>query len=671
MLKNNPLLAQLKQDIEAAKPTTQEVEGFVKGTERGFGFLETESGDSFFIPPKQMKRVMHGDKIAGEVHKNGDRDYLEPTRIIEQRLTKFVGRVKKVHGKVNVVPDNFRLNTPIRATARKGIDIASLNEGDWVSFEMKAHPLTASAEKNLFFKCVITELVAENHSNVTPWNVTLAHHDLPNTEPEDLCEYSLSKLEEALEPHRVDLTAIPFVTIDGESTKDMDDAIFVEQIEGGFKLMVAIADPSAYIELNSDMDIEAKKRCFTTYLPAQNVPMLPRTLSDNLCSLREGEERLAVVLEVTINDDGVINDDAKFSVAKIKSHARLVYNDVSNFLEGVDSDASTPEEWVQLQLKTLENFALIRAEWREKNAIMFPDKPDSYFSIDDEFNVTGIDLEYRRIGNRIVEEAMIASNECNGRMLAKNFGFGVYNTQLGFDPEKMEDVMDVITESGAPFSQSDIETLEGFAALRRWLNSQETSYWDNRLRKFQLYGETSLTPVPHFAMGLPLYATWTSPIRKYGDIVNHRLIKAHILGIKPEISVGEDFTDHVSDIKRAHKRSDNTISDWLYSIYLQDEVGKGKVWKAEVFDVNKGGARVRINDLGAAAFLPKATMCVERGRIFCQDGRGVITLDCLDFIKLGDTIDVQIADVDVERRQVTVRLDTPVAPKPKENIDLS
>ncbi|MCX9610110.1 exoribonuclease II, partial [Vibrio cholerae] len=453
---------------------------------------------------------------------------------------------------------------------------------------------------------------------------------------------------------REDLTALPFVTIDGESTKDMDDALYAQQLPNGdFALTIAIADPTAYITPEDEMDKVARERGFTIYLPGRNIPMLPRDLADELCSLMENQVRPALCCSVTIRKDGVIGDDIRFFAANIKSHARLVYDHVSDWLETGSSEQWQPSEEIAQVVRDLYAFSQARANWRETHAVVFPDRPDYRFELSADNDVVAIHADMRRTANRLVEESMITANICAGKTLQTTFGFGVFNTHAGFKAEKMADVVELMAVNGAPNADAEtLATVEGFAALRRWLATQETSYLDNRIRKYQSYSEIGNQPLPHFAMGLDVYATWTSPIRKYGDMINHRLLKAHILGKAPvqtpDETVGEELALH----RKHHKIAERNVADWLYARTLADEPAKETRFQAEIFDINRPGMRVRLLENGAMAFIPGALILDNKERIECNGEDGTVLIDKEMVYKLGDVLEIVLTEVNQENRSL-------------------
>lgn len=642
MFQDNPLLAQLKQQI---KETIPKKEGSIKATEKGFGFLEVDSKTSYFIPPAYMKKVMHGDKVVALIRTENDKEVAEPDELLEQSIDRFIGRVKMIRNKLNVVPDNPQLKDAIRAKTKKGLSHDALAEGDWVVATLIQHPLKGD---NNFF-CEISEKITDANDKIAPWWVTLAKHNLPNQEPAPQSGWEM--LDESLT--REDLTGLPFITIDSESTKDMDDALHtVANADGTFTLTIAIADPTAYVAQGTDLDKEARARGFTIYLPGRNIPMLPRELSDDLCSLREEEIRPALCCRVTVLADGTIADDATFFAATIKSQGRLAYDNVSDLLETGRCDKWTPSEVIAEQINALHGLAKARIAWREANAVTFPDRPDYRFELSEDNDVIAIHVDFRRIANRMVEEAMITANICAGRTLREHFGFGVFNTHSGFAPEKIVDAVELLNSHGGEVTAEALATLDGFSALRRWLNEQETTYLDNRIRKYQSYSEIGNTPAPHFAMGLDVYATWTSPIRKYGDMVNHRLLKAIIRGENsaqtPDETIGEELALH----RKHHRMAERDVADWLYVRLLKDSVEAKTTFTAEIFDINRAGMRVRLLENGAMAFIPALMIVDNKDRIECNGDLGTISVDGTTEFQLGDTIEVVLIDVKEPTRSI-------------------
>lgn len=641
MFQDNPLLAQLKQQLHSQTPRA---EGVVKGTEKGFGFLEVDAQKSYFIPPPQMKKVMHGDRISALIHTDKDRESVEPEALIEPFLTRFVGRVQKKDERISIVPDHPLLRDAIPCRAARGVE-HDFKEGDWAIAEMRRHPLKGDRG----FYAELTQYVTFGDDHFAPWWVTLSRHNLereaPNGSASEMLDESLA---------REDLTALEFVTIDSASTEDMDDALFVEALDDErLQLTVAIADPTAWVAEGSELDNIAKVRAFTNYLPGFNIPMLPRELSDDLCSLRPNETRPVLACRMVIHRDGSIDENIQFFSAIIESKAKLAYDDVSDWLEGANR-WQPQNDAVTNQIRLLENLCQRRIAWRQAHALVFKDRPDYRFILGEKGEVLDIIAEPRRIANRIVEESMIAANICAAIVLRDKLGFGIYNVHAGFDPDNTEQMATLLKAHNLHVDPAEVLTLEGFCKLRRELDALPTSFLDSRIRRFQTFAAISTTPGAHFGLGLEAYATWTSPIRKYGDMINHRLLKAIIKG--ETITRPDDETAvQMMDRRRLGRMAERDVGDWLYARYLSDKAGTDTRFDAEIIDVSRGGMRVRLIANGAVAFIPAPFIHSVRDELVCSQENGTVQIKGEVAYKVSDIIQVTIAEVRMETRSVIAR----------------
>lgn len=641
MLQDNPLLAQLKQQLHSQTPRA---EGVVKGTEKGFGFLEVDANKSYFIPPPQMKKVMHGDRISAVIHTDKDRESAEPETLIDPFLTRFVGRVQKKDDRLSIVPDHPLLRDAIQCRAARSVT-HDFQNGDWAVAEMRRHPLKGDRG----FYAELTQFITFGDDHLAPWWVTLSRHNLEREAPEGV---DAGMLDDGLV--REDLTALDFVTIDSASTEDMDDALYVaERADGKLELTVAIADPTAWIAEGSKLDDIAKIRAFTNYLPGFNIPMLPRELSDDLCSLRANVVRPALACRMTIEQDGAIGNDMHFFAANIESKAKLVYDDVSDWLEE-KGDWQPQNESIARQVRLLHRVCLARSEWRQTHALVFKDRPDYRFILGDKGEVLDIVAEPRRIANRIVEESMIAANVCAAIELREKLGFGIYNVHTGFDPANTEQLVSMLQTHGITADAQEVLTLEGFCKLRRELDAQPTGFLDSRIRRYQSFAEISTEPGPHFGLGLEAYATWTSPIRKFGDMVNHRLLKAIIKG-ETASRPAEETTVQMVERRRLNRMAERDVGDWLYARFLSPKAGTDTRFAAEIIDVSRGGMRVRLVENGAVAFIPAPFIHAVRDELVCSQENGAVQIKGDVVYKVTDVIDVTVAEVRMETRSVIAR----------------
>lgn len=641
MFQDNPLLAQLKQQLHSQTPRA---EGVVKATEKGFGFLEVDSQKSYFIPPPQMKKVMHGDRIVAVIHTEKERESAEPEELIEPFLTRFVGKVQGKNDRLSIVPDHPLLKDAIPCRAARSVQ-HEFKEGDWTVAEMRRHPLKGDRS----FYADLTQYITFADDHFVPWWVTLARHNLEKEAPNGV---ATEMLDEGLERH--DLTALNFVTIDSASTEDMDDALYAEELaDGRLQLTVAIADPTAWIAEGSKLDNTAKIRAFTNYLPGFNIPMLPRELSDDLCSLRANKVRPALACRMIISTDGSIDNDIAFFATTIESKAKLAYDNVSDWLESSGTWQPDNEDIAQ-QIRLLHRICLSRGEWRHHHALVFKDRPDYRFVLSEKGEVLDIVAEPRRIANRIVEESMIAANLCAARVLRDKLGFGIYNVHTGFDPANADALAALLKTHGLHVNAEEVLTLEGFCKLHRVLDAQPSGFLDNRLRRFQSFSEIRTEPGPHFGLGLEVYATWTSPIRKYGDMINHRLLKAIIKGetiARPQ----EDITRQIAERRRLNRMAERDVGDWLYARFLNDKAGTNTRFAVEIIDVSRGGMRVRLVDNGAVAFIPAPFLHSVRDELVCNQENGTVQIKGETVYKVTDVIDVTIAEVRMETRSIIAR----------------
>ncbi|CAI0936632.1 Exoribonuclease 2 [Serratia liquefaciens] len=552
MFQDNPLLAQLKQQLHSQTPR---VEGVVKGTEKGFGFLEVDGQKSYFIPPPYMKKVMHGDRVTATLHTEKEREIAEPETLIEPFLSRFVGRVQKRDDRLSIVPDHPLLKDAIPCRPVRELK-HNFQAGDWAVAEMCRHPLKGDRG----FNADLTQFITDGEDHLAPWWVTLARHSLEKEAPE-----MIAIDEPDASVPREDLTALNFVTIDSASTEDMDDALFVQDNgDGSLQLTIAIADPTAYVAQGSALDEIA-----------QQITLLKR-----VCDARNA--------------------------------------------------------------------------WRHQHALVFKDRPDYRFVLGEKGEVLEIITEQRRTANRIVEECMIASNVCAAIVLRDRLGFGIYNVHTGFDPLLVEQAVTVLQANGVEAEAEKLLTLEGFCELRRHLDSQPTQFLDSRIRRSQTYAEISTTPGPHFGLGLEAYATWTSPIRKYGDMVNHRLLKAVITGQSAEKPLDE-VTIQLAERRRLNRMAERDVGDWLYARYLKDKAGTDERFNAEIIDVTRGGLRVRLLDNGAVAFIPAPFIHAVRDEMVCSQDTGTVQIKGEVVYRQGDTLQVTIAEVRMETRSVIAR----------------
>jgi exoribonuclease-2 len=650
MFQNNPLLSQLKEQIQESIPKRQ---GTVKATDRGYGFLETDKGKRFFIPPNEMKKVLHGDRINAFIRENGDKSSAEPNQLKKTETDVFVARLSIKQQHISITANNPLLKGYFKVKGAQSLTSQGYQDGDWVKVKLLTHALDGKG-----FLTQVIEKIADGNDPFAYRLVTVATHNLPNKAPEFTHHWKI------IDPElpRIDLTKLPFFTIDGVNTQDMDDALYIEEAEDGWKLIIAISDPSAYVGEDSAMDEEAKRRAFTLYLPNFNVPMLPRDLSDRLCSLKAGEKRATLCCTVKINKEGEMLAEPEFYGAWIKSHYRLNYHDVSDYLENDDNNNWKPNPKLAQQLHTLDKASLKRLQWRTQNNVVFKSTPDYTLKLNNKGEVYEVACEPRRSANRLVEESMIAANICAGDFLAKHKQQGVFNTHSGFASDRLDKAVNLLAEYGIETTSEQLVTVSGYAQMRQQTSQLHNCYLDHRLRKLLAYADTQKTPEAHFTLGVNHYATWTSPIRKYGDLLNHRLIKSIILN-QDNINIDENIGQLLNDARKLQRLAERDVNNLLYCKYLKDQEHSQWRYKGEIFDIIKAGLRVRIQENGATFFIPTSLLCKDNKDaklIDCNRELGRVIIAQQTELQLGDIIDVELHNVKIETSQLIGKLADPL-----------
>ncbi len=646
MFKDNALLAQLKQNIQESLP---KVEGRVKATDKSFGFLETEDGKSYFIAPPNMKKVMHGDVITATIANEKGKEQAQPVALVISALASFIGRVNLNKSKLTVTPPAPYKGSAITAVLDGDLYI---DHGDYVIGELTGHPLNEAPNNTLKIK--VSEVVSASADPFLPWFVTLARHNMRNEcvpidAPTDKDNWPL--INEELP--RSDLTNALFFTIDGETTQDMDDAISISALEnGGWQLQVAVADPSAYIAAGDDTDIAAKARGYTHYLPARTTTMLPESLSHDICSLRPSEKRPALVCTMTVNERGQLQNNASFELAWITSKAKLSYQQVTNLIMGQPTELPDVSG-LEHALNTLNAFAFARSMWRGKNSQLFDSQADYRLKLDYDNKITAIEVRYNDVANSMVEEAMLCANISGAALLAQHGNQGIFNTHPGFDPDKTAKLAQLLQEHGYIYHRDHLKTRAGFCQLQRELTSRNDNYFAARLRKFQLYANIASEAQSHYGLGVAQYATWTSPIRKYGDLMNHRLIKAIACGDVPAPIPTQEDALQLKTQRDNQRMIERDINNWLYIDFLHHAAKNKQKFKAQIFNVNRGGVLARLLKNGATVFIPFTNIHGDRKALKADSDAGTVSINDEIAVKITDEVTVAIVDVNKNKLSIT------------------
>jgi len=636
MLDANALAAlkQLKTDI---KETKEVLTGTVKGSFSRFGFVICDQHDAeYFLAPNEMEKVISGDKIEFEKFEDSKgKSYAEVTKLISSDFKQFVGQYS-VKGTAHFVnPEESTINRSffIPSKERKG------NNQDFVLCQLTRHPFPDGKSQAKILKVIGNKGSAFLEHDFTRLRFEL-EQEFPLSVSQQADQYQDSFIAEE-KPNRVDHTSVPFVTIDNPNTKDMDDAIWAEATDSGYRLKIAIADPSSWISENTAMDLDAKNRATSTYLPGQTIHMLPARMAQNLCSLVPGFDRLALVLNIDLDTDSKVKN-FQFESSVIKSQRKLHYQEVADWLEN-QSKKSGWSAPIEQSLITLDQLTDKLRSKRATENLLMNDRDDFRFELDDMGKILNIRKETKSTARRLVEECMLLANRLGAEFLAKH-NTGLFIGQPGIRNERIADIKLVLSDEAPELAELDITTLPGFIEL---MNKTEQSYPEIRAILGKLFNRAEITNqlTPHFAQGFSGYSTITSPIRRYLDLTNHRVIHQILAGKSPAPCT-LDLAELIQQKQSSSRQAGNIVESWLLCHYMENFVGLE--YEAEVNFINGIGFGVRIPDNGIEGFVNIKDLSPKT----IYDGKRMIHKIGDAQVKLNDKVRVEVTGTDMDRKQI-------------------
>ncbi len=640
MLKNDALnqLAQLKQSIRAAKELVQ---GRVRGTNGRFGFVVLDDGREAFLPPEAMQRVLPGDRVEVSLNETQPGKLeAELEKLISTELREFVGQYV-VRGQGHFVqPDMPQFNRWIFLPPKNR---GQAKDGDYLRCKISRHPFDSEgkAQARVLERIGSLADAGIEHSYIRakfelPFHWTEATQQEARAAEEGLAELATG---------REDLTDLPFVTIDAPTTRDMDDALYAEVNEEGWTLYTAIADPTSLIAEGSALDLAAQTRANTVYLPGEALTMLPENLSHRTFSLVENEIRPALVCRMEVGKEGTIHQ-YQFSEALIRSHQKLSYEGVAAQTQGLPSEVKA--ELTEL-VSTLYQLAQARQTYRGEHALLMEDRADYDLVLNAQRKIETIEKRERNNGHLIVEEAMLATNCCAGELLAQSGG-GLLSSHGGFREERLADAKTLIGESVPTLADTEITSLEGYRAVIRALHQDPALALNlgalkRMLRPSELTGEDK----PHLGLGLEHYATVTSPIRRYNDYHNHRVLKAISRGEKSP-AFAPELTEKLQAQIFKGRQACRQMEQWLVCQYMQDKLGQ--TFEGKVALVNSQGIGVRLDENGVDGFV---LMRTKQTKPEFDQVRLKLTLDGQSY-QPDQPVTVKITGIDLDRRRIEMAL---------------
>jgi ribonuclease R len=506
----------------------QLVVGTVTGHKDGFGFLRPEDGgDDVFLAYRQMRQVMHGDRVAVRITGDDARGRKEGSlvEVLERRTREVAGKFTFESGVGFIEPDNRRIShrIAIPADARAGA-----RSGDLVVAEI-VEPPTAHADP----VGRITRILPEAGAAGTAIELAIASHGLAHEFPPAVLREARrfgKSVPAGTEAGRVDVRDLPLVTIDGEDARDFDDAVYAETTRGGFRLLVAIADVSHYVEPGTALDLEARERATSVYFPGRVIPMLPEQLSNHLCSLMPEVERLCMVCDMSVTGEGRVSR-ARFYPGRMRSSARLTYSRVAAALVG--RDAATRKE-LAASLPVLETlhevYRALRRHREARGALDF-EAPEVRVLVDADGQVTDIRAFPRNDAHRLIEECMIAANVEAAKFLKKNKMPALFRIHGVPEEERIVDLKRFLAMRGVHLETGqELEPSRLQKVLQQVADRPDAAVLENAIIRSLPQALYQPLNIGHFGLALSEYVHFTSPIRRYPDLLVHRAIRHAIAG---------------------------------------------------------------------------------------------------------------------------------------------
>jgi len=647
------------------------ITGKVSGHRDGFGFFTPDikpgekPGKDFYISSYEMKRVIHGDVVEAILVDRTDRKGRKEVKIldvIEPRKAGVVGRFFVEHHIAYVVPDDARIKMDILI---KPDEKMGARQGQVVVVDVIQRP---SKRANAVGRVI--EILGEHLAPGMEIEIALREHDLPHQFSEAVKEevsVLADEVEEEPKKCRKDLRDLPLVTIDGEDARDFDDAVYCKPNEnGGWTLWVAIADVSYYVRDKTALDDEAISRGNSVYFPSQVIPMLPEKLSNGLCSLNPDVDRLCMVCEMSISAEGELIDSTFYS-AVMRSHARFTYTKVAAILEG---DEALKAEYSTL-VPDLENLNLMYQALNDarlkRGAIAFETK-ESKFIFNDNKKIESIEALTRNDAHKIIEECMILANVSTAQFIEKNQAQGLFRVHDKPSGDKYNNFITYIRELGIAAPSTEEPEPKDYGNILKSIEGRPDAELIQtmllRSMKQAVYQSDNLG---HFGLALESYSHFTSPIRRYPDLVVHRVIKSilekqesqklsgandGLYTYTPEAVI--ELGEHCSMTERRADDATRDVADWLKCEFMQDHIGD--TFNGVISTVTNFGLFVRLADLHIEGLIHITSL----GRDYyhyddvrmCLSGENTGKKYCV-----GDVVEVKVAAVNLDEKKIDLVLE--------------
>jgi len=553
------------------------IRGYVIGHKDGFGFLTPEDGgNDLFISAREMRQVFDGDKVlarvAGIDHR-GRKD-VAIVEVLERNTQQIVGRLIHEDGAYLVIPDNPKITQDILIPTDK---LNKAKAGEIVVAELLAQPTKRSIPM-----ARVVEVLGEQHAPGLEVDIAIRAYELPHTWPEDVIK-EVSKIPAKVatkdKAGRLDLRDLSFVTIDGEDAKDFDDAVYCEKRKGGWKLYVAIADVAHYVKPGTALDDEARVRGNSVYFPDRVIPMLPEILSNGLCSLNPKVDRLCMVCIMNLDTKGQITS-YKFDEGIIRSQARLTYNKVAKMLVDKDKELIKQYKKVFANLEYLYEVFKLLHRLRLKRGAIELEIPETKIIFNENRKIDRVEARYRNDAHRLIEECMLAANVCTADYLLKRKIPAVYRNHLGPNEDKLANLREFLGELNLSIKGGDKPQPKDYSKVLSKIGDRP----DSQMIQTVLLRSLSQAVYHadnegHFGLAYDAYTHFTSPIRRYPDLLVHRALK-HLIkkqNVKKFIYDHDKMNNLGAHCSMTERRADDATRnaiEWLKCEYMVSKIGE-------------------------------------------------------------------------------------------------
>lgn len=644
----------------------------------GFGFVTySDTEKDLFLPKNQLKHVFDGDlvQVLIEPDKNAKRAYNNLVKVLERNTTQIVGVLQREGKSYFLLPDDTKVSQHIEVDESK---LCDARVGQYVTAKITSYPNFRQDTQ-----VEIIEVLGDPSDAGIESKLALHRHGISGLWNKSLLEKASThgtQVAEADKASRVDYRKLPFVTIDGADARDFDDAVYCEKTEAGdWRLIVAIADVSHYVLPNDALDIEAQQRATSIYLPDQVVPMLPESLSNGLCSLNPNEDRLAMVCELSINAKGFVTQ-SEFSEGLIQSHARLTYNQANAMVckpsSKLGKAALESNPAIAPHVKNLHSlFKVLLKQRNQRGAIEFETR-ELALKLNKHKNIANISPVKRNDAHRMIEEFMLCANVATAQFLETNKIPSLFRVHAGPQQKKLTALRAFLSEKGLTLAGGDKPSSHHYNDLLKKVSHRaDAKVIQTLLLRSQSQAEYSPKNQGHFGLAYDAYAHFTSPIRRYPDLLTHRAIRAKIRGAKKSLSLQsvlrhlklntlaskamsknaypysvddvEVLSKHCSEQSRLADTVSREVESALMCKYMQPFIGE--TFQASIAGMNSSGFFVALENTGAEGLVSITSL---PGDAFSFDASKQKIANKKVCYEIGDSVTVLLKSVDLRGRKM-------------------